>query len=260
MKAKWILIGLSIVILAACAPSADAVSTAIAQTQAANPTATRTPTKTPPPTATATLTPSPTPDTRVIDSDPRELLLQKSNLPALGKYYLPGESWMSPLTNSEIVSSWTVEEGKAYLAETGRIHGWVVIFRRGTNSVTMPEEVYDNAVIYSSVEGAQLIVTKYGDRNIENGYKEIEVPEIGELSRAFRKEEINSSGATRVWLRFIFSYRNVYHDVELWGWKADVPMQFAVDIANQLLEGLKQLPVSDKVKFTPYVISSLMLI
>jgi hypothetical protein len=243
MKTKWIIIVFCMASLTACVPSAHAVNTA-----------TPFPTNTPSPSATptATLLPSPTPDVRVIDIDPRNLLLQKLDLPANGKYYLPGESWISPLTNSEILSSWTVEDGQAYLAETGQIHGWRTAYRRGTNSVRVPEEVYDNVVIYSNIEGAQIVVTKYGDRDlIEDGYKEIEAPQIGDVSRAFRKEETNSSGATRVWLRLMFSYRNMYHVVELRGWLADVPMQFAVDVANKLLEGLKQLPLSETVTFTP---------
>jgi hypothetical protein len=43
MKTKYLLVVFCLLILAACAPSADAVSTAIAQTQAAIPTATATP-------------------------------------------------------------------------------------------------------------------------------------------------------------------------------------------------------------------------
>ena len=243
MKIQSIIIVFCIASLSACTPSANAVNTS-----------TPFPTKilTPSATATATLLPSPTPDVRVIDIDPKTLLLQKLDLPASGKYYLPGADQLKPLPNSEIVSGWTTEDGQAYLAETGRIHGWWTSYKRGTNSVRVPEEVYDNVVIYSNVEGAQLVVTKYGDKNlIEEGYKEIDAPQLGDVSRAFRKEETNSKGATRVWLRLIFSYRNIYHTVELWGWQADVPMRFAVDVADRLLEALEQLPLSVKVEFTP---------
>jgi hypothetical protein len=250
MKSTWIVFIFCALPLVACASSANAVNTAIAQTQAALPTKTPLPTTTPAPTT--TLLPSPTPDGRIIDIDPEKLLLQKSDLPIPGKYYLPGQTSMSPLTNAEIVASWTVEEGQAYLAETGRIHGWAATYRRGTNSVKMPEEVHNNVVIYSTVEGAQTVVTKYGDRDlIETGYQEMEAPPVGEAFRAFRKEETESSGATRVWLRLIFRYRNIVHVVELRGWQADVPTQFAVDVANKLVEALKPLPLSEEVTFAP---------
>ena len=179
--------------------------------------------------------------------DPRKLLLQKKELPAGGKYRVPNEGWMSPHTNSEIVSAWTIEEGQAYLAETGRIHGWIVIYKRGTSSVVMPDEVLDNVALYSNAEGAQLVVTKYGARGLpETGFHEIEAPEIGDVARAFQK-----TVQARTWLRLNFTYRNVFHSIELYGSEQDVSMDFAVELANTLLTGLKQLPLSSKVQFVP---------
>lgn len=208
------------------------------------------PTETPIPTATETLTmtpsPSPTPDVRVIDIDPMKLLLQRDKLPSGGRYYLPNEGWISPNTNSEIVASWTVEEGQAYLAETGRIHGWIVIYKRGTSSVVMPEEVLDNVALYSNAAGAQLVVTKYGGRSLlENGFKEISAPQVGDVSRAFQK-----TLQARTWLRLNFTHRNVFHSIELIGSEQTVSLDFAVEVANQLINGLSQLPLSDTVQFT----------
>lgn len=260
MKITTLLSLFSLFALVSCRPSQQSVETAIAQTQiviglteASRPTATPQATDTPIPSATptATLTPSPTLDLQVIDIDPRRLLLQKDNLPPNGRYYLPNEQWMSPLTNSEIVSSWTVEEGQAYLAETGRIHGWEVIYNRGTNNVTMPQEVYHNVVLYSNIEGAQIVINKYSARNIENGYKEIDFPQIGDMSHAYQKSETDTNGGTRAVFRLEFVYRNLYHAVVLWGWENEVSSDFAVGIANKLLENSKQLPLSDMVTFNP---------
>jgi len=224
----------------------------------ANPTATQLPTDTPSPTATATATatitpsPSPTPDLRLIDLDPRKLLLQKTDLPPEGKYFLPNELWTSPLTNAEIVAEWTVEEGQAYLAETGRIDGWSIDYKRGTNGVIMPEEIHDNVVIYSSVEGAQIVITKYDNRTVtESNFIEIDVPKVGDITRAFKWQETNSGGATRVAIKIAFTYRNVYHYVQVWGWEKEVSLDFAIRTATKLVEGLKQLPLSDAVTFTP---------
>jgi hypothetical protein len=60
----------------------------------------------------------------MIQVEPKELLLGKSDLPQEGEYFLPGPSWTSPSHNSEVVAIRTVEEGQKYLEETGRIDGW----------------------------------------------------------------------------------------------------------------------------------------
>jgi hypothetical protein len=200
MNPRWIFFALCIVVLSACGPSQveieQTVQASIAQTERARPTATTIPTNTMMPTATATATPfpSPTPDTRIIDADPRDLLLEKSDLPADGKYVLPGPRWISPLTNAEIVASWTVEEGQAYLAETGRIDGWWVAYRQGSNQVVMPQEVYDNAVIYTYAEGAQLIVTKYGDEYVEDMDLSNSLPrELAMFREPFRKARLTQT-------------------------------------------------------------------
>src|SRR5688572_16384046 len=93
---KLILFSIFIFITASCAPSQEeiqsTVQASVAQTQNAMPTVTRLPTDTPVPTVTATITasPSPAPDLRIIQIEPKEFLLQKSDLPQEGKYFLPG--------------------------------------------------------------------------------------------------------------------------------------------------------------------------
>lgn len=261
MKKLSALLLIALLLVTGCQPSESAIQTAVAQTQAAQPTstpqptATQIPTDTPMPTATATITssPSPTPDVRLIDIDPRKLLLQKSDLPSEGKYYLPNETWTSPHRNSEIVSSWGTEKGQAYLAETGRIDGWWISYKRGSSGgVLVPEEVYDNPVLYSSIEGARLVITKYSDRKItEEKYREIDVPQIGDIARAFTKSEIDSNGRTNAAIYIDFTYRNVLHSINIYGREKEVTLEFAVGIANKLLEGLKLLPLSDTVTFTP---------
>lgn len=61
MNTRWIYFVICAALLAACAPSANAVNTAIAQTEAANPTATLTSTRTPRPSPTPSKTPTRTP-------------------------------------------------------------------------------------------------------------------------------------------------------------------------------------------------------
>lgn len=255
MKTQWICIGISLLGIAACTPSPAVMTTASAQTQVAQPTATLTLTETatPSPTPSETHPPSPAPDTRVIDIDPQELLLEKNDLPPEGEYFLPGPDWTSPVTNSEIVSEWTVREGQDYLAETGRIHGWEISYKRGGSGALMPDEIYHNTVIYSSIEGARIVVTKYQDRVLEIGEysEEINVIQIGDATRAFIQRDTTPGGEKSVSLRVAFSYRNIFHTIVIWGSDREASVDFAVGIATALLEQLQALPLTNVVTFKP---------
>jgi hypothetical protein len=257
-KMKRLFFCIVLLVLAACSaqPSQDSIQTAIAQTQEANPTYTPLPpTETPTeiPTQTPTITPSPTPDLRVIDIDPYKLLLQKSECPPDGKYFLPGPDWTSPITNSEIVSGWTIEKGQAYLAETGRIEGWMVNYKRGNANVLLPQEIYDNVVLYSSISGAQIVIEKYEDRYVTDfGWLELnDPPKIGDITRTFVYKETDASGVTKVWYRLSFTYHNIFHGVNVYGYEKETSLDHAVSIAQTLLHNLEQLPLSGAVTFKP---------
>ena len=266
MNKHTIFILIAIGFISSCQPSEKTIQTAIAQTQVALPMPTFMPSHTPLPTVTPiplntprttpvfTSSPSPSPVSlnKLIDIDPRMLLLQYTDLPNEGNYYLPGEDWTSPQRNSEIISAWTVKKGEDYLAETGRIDGWWVGYKRGKVGVLLPEEVYDSVVIYSKVEGARITVLKHGDKYItEDNYTEITAPQIGDTNRAFQRLDTNSNGETRVSIAVIFSYQNIYHGILIWGWEKEVALGFAIDVATGLVNTLKQLPLSETVTFRP---------
>jgi hypothetical protein len=242
MKKLSILL-LIVVYLSACNSqvSDSQIQTAIVQTQLNQATETPLPTNTfvpsntptmtytptPVPTETPTTEPSPTPDLRVLDIDPYQLLLQKSDCNPDGRYFLPGEGWISPHKNSEVIASWTVEKGQEYLAETGRIDGWYVYYARGNNNVLLPQQVYDNVVLFSSIEGAQLLVTKYGNKRVtEEFFDEVKDPPlIGDLTRAFVKRETNSSGVTEIFYILTFSYRNITHSIGVVGYEKETKLE-----------------------------------
>lgn len=237
--------------LISCQPSEQSIQTAIAETQGSV-TQIIEPTITSTPIPSETPSPSPTPDVRVFDIDPRNLLLEKDDLPINGSYFLPDAGWISPVRNFEIVSSWTVEEGQEYLAETGRIDGWLVYYKRGKSGELLPEQIGDNVVIFSSIEGARTLIEKFSDRRVsEEDYKEIETPIIGDISRTFIKEEVNSSGEKRVTLLLSFSYRNISHSLVIFGWEKEVSMAIIEDIAKNLIAKLDELPLSNSVTFNP---------
>jgi hypothetical protein len=251
MKRKWIFLAICIFVMTACSPSEQAIATAIAQTQTAQPTATFSPTPrptdTPIPTVTSTVaaSPSPTPDLRVIQLEPKEFLFQKNELPPEGKYFLPGSGWTSPSHNQEVVAQRTVEEGRKYLQETGRIDGWWVAYKRGTNGVNMPEEVYNAVIEFETAEGAQVLLNKYLIQDLEeDGYIELEnAPEIGDATRIFIKKEMQSGGDNRVWFILSFTYMNYYNEIELWGWESDIAQEFAQALSELQLTKLQEVPL-----------------
>jgi len=260
---------LLVFLLTACNGQASdsQIQTAIAQTQLVQATETSLPTNTlipsstptvtdtptPAPTETPTPEPSPTPDFRVIDIDPYKILMTKSDCNPDGRYYLPNEFWISPHRNSEVVAGWTVEKGQEYLAETGRIDGWYVYYKRGNNNVLLPQEVSDNVVLFSTIAGAQLLVSKYEDRmESEFFYNEIdEPPQIGDLTRAWVKKETNSGGTTEVWYEITFSYRNIIHSISVYGYDKEVKLEDAEYLARNMLEQLEELSLSNEVTFKP---------
>lgn len=263
-------------ILVACSPSPSntSIETAIAQTEGARPKATDTmiptntpepsptnteiptltPTFTPEPSSTPTTTPSPTPDLRVIDADPKNFLLERDDLPEDARYFLPNAGWISPHRNSEVVSGWGVDEGRDYLAKTGRVDGWVVSYKRGTITVIAPEEIYNNIVMYRSIEGAQLIMTEYsqcrGSRDSDYTLLETDL-QIGDMTNVCTDKEMQSTGDNRVWIRIEFSYRNYWNAIVGWGWEKEVQLEYVAEVARTLLEKLEAAPLSDEVTFTP---------
>jgi hypothetical protein len=266
---KVLIILVTVLILTACSgqPSDSQIQTAIAQTQrmqvsetplATNtvipsytPTFTDTPTAVP--TDTPTPEPSPTPDLRVIDIDPYQLLLKKSDCNPDGRYYLPNEFWISPHKNSEVVGGWTVAKGQEYLAETGRIDGWVVYYARGNSNVLLPQEIGDNVVLFSTVAGAQLLITKYEDRMVnEFYYDEIKnPPQIGDLTRAWVKKETNSGGTTEAWYVITYSYRNISHSITVYGYDKEVRLEDAENLARNLFVQLEEIPLSNEITIKP---------
>lgn len=241
-----------LILLSACGPSEADIAEAIAETEAAKPTETFAPeptataTFTPEPTATNTPEPSPTPDSRIIQEESRSFLCEKDDMPADGKYYLPGAGWISPHKNEEIISDWGREEGLAYIEETGRIEGWWVYYARGSSTNTLPEEMFCNIVRYETSAGAQLSASKYGydDYSTDSDYQMLDLTEnLGDNSFAFVYKEMQSNGKNQVWVSVVFVYRNYYLKVRGWGWEDDVQLEDLIIVAQNILAKLEEAPL-----------------
>lgn len=242
-------------LLVACAPAApsvESVQTAIAQTQAANPTATlpaATPTASPVPTATPTLTltPTATPDLRVIDINPRDLVLSKEDLPPEGKYYQPTGWAYGPVTNSEIISSWTVEEGQAYIARSGRVQGWETEFGRGSSKAVLPDDIWNEAVIYETGAAASAAVVEDQDCTRFDDTSPVKIEfTIGDIVAICMERDVNG-----VHYILVFAYRNALGMFHVWGSEVEVTPLILRSLAEKQLGNFMQQPLSEEVTFAP---------
>ncbi len=263
--------GFIIILIFLCACSSkvpeSAIQTAIAQTRQAEatpaiPTATELPSLTPSPTFTKTSvptftstptetptetpTPTPTPDLRVIAEDSKNFLLKQDDLPREAKYYLPNAGWISRHTNAEVVSGWTVEEGREYLARTGRIEGWWVYYKRGTKTVIAPDQMYCNVVKYKTAEGARLVVTDYNNtvRQADEGWTLVDRKiDLGDINLISTNSEITSGGDKLVWYSIEFAYRNFFVEVAGYGYEKEVSHDFVENAARAILKKLESAPL-----------------
>lgn len=215
MMKKFVFVSCLIFLFAACSPTAPSegmIQTAIAETQAVVPTFINTNTPVPTLTSTITVTASPTPDLRIINIDPQDFLLKPEELPREAKYYLPNSAWISPHLNSEVVSGWTVEKGKEYLARTGRINGWVVYYAKGTRTVYAPDEIFNNVIMFNSSTGASLFVTDYSYRKRfpKENWEAVDykIENLGQVYDVERKVRVTSGGDKLIQYCISFAYYN----------------------------------------------------
>ncbi len=243
---------------------AVALASCALQPQAPTPVPTSTPTVAPSPTPlptdtpTPVPTPSPTPDLRVYDINPRQLLMTKDDLvkdPDIKKdrYFLPNQLWITRLTNAKIVSSWTVQKGTEYLAATGRVEGWAVSYKRGTTAVVAPEELYDNVVLFRTIEGVRTLMEKYAlCSSPDTEYVMVESDfKVGDDTHVCKYMEMQSGGENRVWYTIEFVNRNIYHRVLGWGWEDEVRPELIEKIATILNDNLASVPLAANVTYEP---------
>lgn len=210
---------------------------------------TSTPSITPSPTITdtTTLTPTLTPDHRIIEIDPIKFLLKSDDLPKEAKYYLPDSSWISPHHNSEIISGWGTEKGREYLDRTGRVDGWWVYYKRGTQTVLSPEEIFHNIIMYKTAEGAKLTIKEYS-KALDSDYKLVDRElDFGDISQAMLLKEMQPNGKYRVWYRIETAYRNYVSIVVGFGWEEEVTYDYVENIARIVIDKLEVAPLSEPI-------------
>jgi hypothetical protein len=234
-KCAAILVCFAIILPASCAPSQQAIQTAIAQTQAANPTSTSTPL---PPTKTPTFTPSPTLDLVSIQFRLKDFLLVQSDLSFDQDYH------SLTLYSVKQVPNKDVHKDPNYATETGRIDGWVAVYKQGSAYLLAPMEIYNEISLFETTEGAQLSIAKYSNYiTIELMYtEEINPPKIGDLTRSFYYTS-DASGRHELGYLITFSYKNIVQLVQAWGDYYGVEPEKIRNIARGILSRLQAFPL-----------------
>ena len=205
--------------LSACAPSAQAIQSAIAQTQAASPA----------PTVPANLS--------GLQSHLADFLLLNSDLPIDGRYRRFVYSPYS-IPNKDVSS--------AYVEETGRMDGWGVYYIKNSQDVPVPQEIHGKVVLYSTNAGARRSIIKYSNNLVSDfAYlEETQAPAIGDETRAFllryQKKPIGSASQISYWIEF--SYRNVVEVIQADGAENEVQPELVADIARLILARLQASP------------------
>ncbi len=216
-------------------------------TNTSQPTFTHTPEPTATPTIEPTSTPTvtPTPDLRVITLDSYEFLLTKEDCPPEAGYYIPYENWMSPHYNIEILSQMGHDEGSKSLEKTGRILGWVVIFRIGAANVKAPPEFYHNITQFKNHEGALHNINDSSTTHEILNYKLVEdnYP-LGDYSRVYSRRELNKNGEVFIEYRIETAYRNYLSIVGGYG-TSEFDIDYVLNIAEIALEKLKSAPLGE---------------
>jgi hypothetical protein len=225
-------------LLAACAPSPEVVQTAIAQTQQAasgnsssilggTPAAEVTP---------GTGAPSNS-GLGLVKPDFPLLLMDVTDLPAEGKYVVPNAGSTGEVDNQAVLDAWGAQEGGSYIAETGRVDGWWIGFRRTGNAAALPSEVFDSIVLYQSPIGARLSVQKYADHGMQDYAEVKDTSQVGDGARGFILEQ---GGSVDYFLYFWF--RNCQHVVEVKGGESETTPALATSVAQTLVQKMETTP------------------
>jgi hypothetical protein len=182
----------------------------------------------------------------IITGDPEEFILQLSDLPAEGEYYIPTAWWavnsdQSDL-NEEIISDWGKKLGREYVISTGRERGYSRIFYRGNENKNYPFFIYCQVIQYDTVAGpAKLLDTFYDvTRSPYDGWKVVDRQiDLGDQNKIYTQYEIKSTGTIYRWYEIEFAYKNFIGRVFVRGYEWQVTHDFVENLARTILTRMK---------------------
>lgn len=184
----------------------------------------------------------------IITGDPEEFVLQLSDLPAEGEYYIPTAWWAvnsdeSDL-NEEIISDWGKKLGREYVISTGRERGYSRIFYRGSENKDYPFFIYCQVIQYDTVEGPAKLLDTYYDvtRSPYDGWKVVDRQiDLGDQNKIYTQYEIESTGAIYRWYEIEFAYKNFIGRVFVRGYEWQVTHDFVESLAQTILTRMKSV-------------------
>ena len=258
-----------ILVLAACSPSESQVATSATETELAILTDTPQPSQTPLPTATmtptitatATLTQTPTPDLRVIDADPRLMLLSVEDIPEDFGYFSTGDK---PHRNWVITRDYGDEIASDYIESSRRIDGWERSLRTYSNLPNIAGEILTEIVIFSTVdvidstkvyqmgtfEVTQMVIEQVSLCPLMSSSEEIKAIDIGENANLCYIHEIFGVGLIDYY-NVYGSYRNILFSVTIKGPENTLSEDIVIDLAKLLVSKIKSFPLVGEVTYTP---------
>ena len=248
-----------ILVLTACTPSESQIATSAAATELASPSDTPKPSFTPSPAATITpsITPTetptltPTPDLRVVDADPRSMLLSLEDLPEGAGYFSTGES---PHRNWELTRDYGEEIASAYIESSGRIDGWSLGFRTYSKEPNTAEFLNSTIVIFSTNAGPETEGMGLNQVSMcgSSFHDEIRTIDIG-IDASLCYIHLNFSGVGFFDHYSVSgSYRNILFGVSANGSENTLSEDIVIDLAEILVNKIKSFPLVDEVTYTAY--------
>jgi hypothetical protein len=256
---------LIILTLSACSPSDGEMATAVAQTEAtaptqAPPTETLEPSPTDIPTAAPTETPSstpePTPDPRVINIQPRLMILTVEELAEIGEYGVRASldayteyaaSYNNPYANLDCTKGY--DGAVEFLETTGLVTGWTTYFNLQPRYTKLPESVDITALVFDSVAGPEKLIESWGQPCEFEFYDYIGDIVIGDRATLCRYEYWMPNGElSHIRYRLAIQYRNVYIGMLVYTRDDEsLELEKFYEMAFLQLEKLANLPLEDEV-------------
>ncbi|MFL7813037.1 MAG: hypothetical protein AB8I40_05100 [Anaerolineales bacterium] len=174
MKKSILLAAFLIILpLTACTPSPSQITPAADRevSSGAEPTApppaAATDTAAPIPTDTPAPEPSPTPDPRVINTQPREIILSVEELAAVGEYAVYGsvpnykeyQSISNPYANLACIKGY--EGAVDFLDETGLVTGWTTQYNLPADTPPLPRFAEFTVMVFQTVDGPEIFMESW---------------------------------------------------------------------------------------------------
>jgi len=245
----------ALLLATACQP---AVETKVTQDATGTPTLPPTATLTPTPEASPTSTPSatPTPDVRVVDVDPRDMLLSRVELPPEGKWYLIE---LTPHHNSEVISVRGLDEGNKYVRLSGRVDSWYSYYEKGTNHASVPDNIQIQVTLFRDANGPIYIMDEgRGPCKAQPAYTSL-WPDMdvvsadigfGDASQVCITKEMQPDGYY-VEYKVNVAHRNVAVTIYARGPEDRFTLDWLSELARLQYAKVAEQPLTDSVTFSP---------